>query len=195
MQALITLEQNQLLNQLDIQSYYQKMQSNSIIMSYKGAASNDLLTSILAIAQTNLAEIENKSVIKKRVFTILVEILQNIYHHFEEIEADDLHEDDSIIFILSRIDDHYVIITGNYVAKGDIDALKGRIDEVNSMNAEQLKEKYREKLNTGTVSAKGGAGLGIIDIARKSGSKLEYSFREYSSKYSFFSLTVKISAI
>lgn len=195
MQALITLEQHQLLNQLDIQSYYQKMQSSSIIMSYKGAASNDVLTSILAIAQTNLAEIENKSAIKKRVFTILVEILQNIYHHFEEIEADDLHEDDSIIFILSRVDDSYVIITGNYVAKGDVVALKGRIDEVNAMNAEQLKEKYREKLNTGTVSAKGGAGLGIIDIARKSGSKLEYSFKEYSPKYSFFSLTVKISAI
>jgi Family of unknown function (DUF6272) len=195
LQARITLEQHQLLNQLDIQSYYQKMQSSSIIMSYKGAASNDVLTSILAIAQTNLAEIENKSAIKKRVLTILVEILQNIYHHFEEIEADDLHEDDSIIFILSRIDDSYVIITGNYVAKGDIAALKNRIDEVNSMNAEQLKEKYREKLNTGTVSAKGGAGLGIIDIARKSGSKLEYSFDEYSPKYSFFSLTVKISAI
>lgn len=192
---MITLEQHQLLNQLDIQSYYQKMQSNSIIMSYKGAASNDLLTSILAIAQTNLAEIESKSVIKKRVFTILVEILQNIYHHFEEIEADDLHEDDSIIFILSRVEDSYVIITGNYVAQGDVSALKGRIDEVNLMNAEQLKEKYREKLNTGVVSAKGGAGLGIIDIARKSGNKLEYSFREYSSKYSFFSLTVKISAI
>ncbi|TAH20278.1 MAG: hypothetical protein EAZ08_06515 [Cytophagales bacterium] len=164
-------------------------------MSYKGAASNDLLTSILAIAQTNLAEIEGKSVVKKRVFTILVEILQNIYHHFEEIEADNLHEDDSIIFILSKVEDSYLIITGNYVAQGDVIALKNRIDEVNAMNAEQLKEKYRERLNTGTVSAKGGAGLGIIDIARKSGNKLEYSFKEYSSKYSFFSLTVKISAI
>lgn len=195
MQALITLDQHQLLNQLDIQSYYQKMQSNGIVMSYKGSASNDLLTSILAIAQTNLAQIEGKSAVKKRVFTILVEILQNIYHHFEEIEADNLHEDDSIIFILSKVEDSYLIITGNYVAQGDVAALKSRIDEVNAMDAEQLKEKYRERLNTGTVSAKGGAGLGIIDIARKSGNKLEYSFKEYSSKYSFFSLTVKISAI
>ncbi len=192
---MITLEQHQLLNQLDIQSYYQKMQSSSIIMSYKGAASNDLLTSILAIAQSKLAEVENKSVVKKRVFTILVEIIQNIYHHFAAVEIDNLHEDDSIAFILSKIDDTYIIITGNYVARGDVAALKSRIDEVNAMNAEQLKEKYRETLNTGEVSAKGGAGLGIIDIARRSGSKLEYSFREYSPKYSFFSLTVKISAI
>jgi hypothetical protein len=164
-------------------------------MSYKGAASNDLLTSILAIAQSKLAEVENKSVVKKRVFTILVEIIQNIYHHFAAVEIDNLHEDDSIAFILSKIDDTYIIITGNYVARGDVAALKSRIDEVNAMNAEQLKEKYRETLNTGEVSAKGGAGLGIIDIARRSGSKLEYSFREYSPKYSFFSLTVKISAI
>lgn len=195
MQALVTSEQHQLLNQLDIQSYYQKMQSSSILMSYKGAASNDLLTSILAIAQSKLAELENKSVVKKRVFTILVEIIQNIYHHFAEVEVDNLHEDDSIAFVLSKIDDTYIIITGNYVALSDIAALKNRIDEVNAMNAEQLKEKYRETLNTGAVSPKGGAGLGIIDIARRSGSKLEYSFKEYSTKYSFFSLTVKISAL
>ncbi len=195
MQALVTSEQHQLLNQLDIQSYYQKMQSSNILMSYKGAASNDLLTSILAIAQSKLAELENKSVVKKRVFTILVEIIQNIYHHFAEVEVDNLHEDDSIAFLLSKIDDTYVIITGNYVALSDIAALKSRIDEVNAMNAEQLKEKYRETLNTGSVSPKGGAGLGIIDIARRSGSKLEYTFKEYSTKYSFFSLTVKISAL
>jgi hypothetical protein len=195
LQVSVILEEHQLLNQLDLQTYYQKMQSSSILMSYKGAASNDLLTSILAIAQSKLAELENKSVIKKRVFTILVEIIQNIYHHFADVEVDNLHEDDSIAFVLSKIDDTYIIITGNYVANADVPALKNRIDEVNAMDAEQLKEKYRETLNTGEISAKGGAGLGIIDIARRSGSKLEYSFRQHSPKYSFFNLIVKISAL
>jgi Family of unknown function (DUF6272) len=191
----VTLQEGQLLNKLDIQSYYKQMQSNSVIMSYKGAASNDLLTSLLAIAQTKLAETENKSAIKKRVFSILVEILQNIYHHFEEVDSDNLREDDAITFLLVKTDTAYTIVTGNYVPINDVALLKRRIDEVNVLTSEQLKEKYRQQLNIGVVSPKGGAGLGIIDIARKAGNKLEYEFKDYSTNYSFFSLTVKISAI
>ncbi|SFE70426.1 hypothetical protein SAMN04488541_1005108 [Thermoflexibacter ruber] len=188
------LEKGQFLNNLDIQAYYKQMQSSSIVMSYKGAASNDLLTSLLSIAQTKLAETESKSAIKKRVFSILVEILQNIYHHYEAVHGNSLHEDDAITFLLVKLDDTYTIITGNYVASKDVMMLKQRIDEVNSLTADELKEKYREQLNIGVVSPKGGAGLGIIDIARKSGNRLEYEFEEFDPHYSFFSLTVRISA-
>jgi len=188
------LAQGQFLNNLDIQAYYKQMQSNSVIMSYKGAASNDLLTSLLSIAQTKLAENESKSAIKKRVFSILVEILQNVYHHYERVHSSSMGEDDAIAFLLVKLDDTYTIITGNYVATKDVVMLKQRIDEINSLSADELKEKYREQLNIGVVSPKGGAGLGIIDIARKSGNRLEYEFKDLDSHYSFFSLTVRIAA-
>ena len=42
------------------------------------------------------------------------------------------------------------------------------------------------------VIEKGGGGLGLIDIARRSGSKLDYNIREISDSFSFFTLTVKI---
>ena len=37
-----------------------------------------------------------------------------------------------------------------------------------------------------------GAGLGMIDIARKSGHKIDFNFTNTSDKYSFFSLAVTI---
>ena len=43
------------------------------------------------------------------------------------------------------------------------------------------------------MSKKGGGGLGLIDIARRSGEKLQYKIREIDKDYSFFTLTVKIS--
>jgi hypothetical protein len=43
------------------------------------------------------------------------------------------------------------------------------------------------------MSSKGTAGLGMIDIARKSGEKLEYDFQPINDKTTFFSLTVKIA--
>ena len=42
------------------------------------------------------------------------------------------------------------------------------------------------------MSVKGGGGLGLIDIARKSGEKLQYNIREINESFSFFTLTVKI---
>ena len=46
--------------------------------------------------------------------------------------------------------------------------------------------------NNGKLSEKGGGGLGLIDIAKKSRNKLQYSFKEIDDDYSFFTLTVNI---
>lgn len=185
----------QSLNTLDIKDYYQRTLSDAVVMAYKGAASGDLLNGMMSVVQTRLEDLEPKSGLKKRVFSILVEMLQNIYHHFGDLDAEQVHEDDSIVFLLWKNESGYVIITGNYVFNSDMLVLKQRIDNTNALSPEELKAKYREVLDNQTFSDKGGAGLGIIDIARKSGGKLEYDFKYCNDKYSFFSLTVKISAI
>ncbi|MCZ6898904.1 MAG: DUF6272 family protein, partial [Bacteroidetes bacterium] len=44
-----------------------------------------------------------------------------------------------------------------------------------------------------TLSEKGGAGLGFVDMARKSGHKLEFGFETMNDEFSFFSLKSVIS--
>ena len=58
-----------------------------------------------------------------------------------------------------------------------------------------LKQLYKEIIKGTEISDKGGAGLGFVDMARKSGNGLEYSFEKLDSEYSFFSLKSTISAI
>jgi len=60
------------------------------------------------------------------------------------------------------------------------------------MDKDELKLYYQEVLNNGNVSDKGTAGLGMIDIARKSGNKLEYQFLPVNDTSSFFCLNIKI---
>ena len=43
------------------------------------------------------------------------------------------------------------------------------------------------------MSMKGGGGLGMVDIARKTGDKLNFNFLPVDDQYSFFSLNIKIS--
>ena len=61
------------------------------------------------------------------------------------------------------------------------------------ISIDDLKVYYKEVLNNGEMSAKGGGGLGMIDIARKSGKKLEYKFDPIDNSYSFFSLNIKVA--
>ena len=60
------------------------------------------------------------------------------------------------------------------------------------MDKDEFKNYYQDVLSNGTLSEKGTAGLGMIDIARKSGNKLEYQFLPINDTNSFFCLNIKI---
>jgi hypothetical protein len=71
--------------------------------------------------------------------------------------------------------------------------VKNRLEQVNSLDQEGLKQLFKEsRLNT-TISEVGGAGLGFIDMARKSNNKLVYNFIEQNDTMSFFTLLSTIS--
>jgi hypothetical protein len=138
---------------------------------------------------------EEKPKVKRKVFNVLVECLQNLYHHIDkDIVTINVKEfDKSALLMIAKNKDNYQIMTGNYMETKNVNDLKSKLDLVNSLNKEELKAYYKEILNDGNRSEKGTAGLGMIDIARKSGQKLEYYFLEIDEKTSFFSLTVKIA--
>ena len=95
--------------------------------------------------------------------------------------------------MIGKLDGKYSIFTGNYILNENINGLRRRLDEVNALSKEELKEYYKKVLNNGEMSLKGGGGLGMIDIARKTGEKLEYEFLEIDNKVSFFTLNIKVS--
>jgi hypothetical protein len=185
---------------LDIYDLFRKMDRNNIILSFKGEVTSELLTSILQIMENKLDDVEQNRKVRKKVYNILVECLQNLYHHIEDIEKGEVPAPDtseearrSAIFMIGKEGDHYSIITGNFILKEEEDKLRERIDRINAMTREELKDHYKEVLNNGKLSEKGGGGLGMIDIAKKSGQKLDYNFTPLDGNNSFFSLNVKVA--
>ncbi len=69
------------------------------------------------------------------------------------------------------------------------------------MDAAGLKEEYKRIIksnkNRGTgkegLSPRGGAGLGFIDMARKSGNKIRFDFEQINDELSFFSVRMTIN--
>jgi hypothetical protein len=169
------------------------MEQNNILLSFKGDVTSELLTSVLSIIESKLDIMQEDRKVKKKVYNVLVECLQNLYHHMDEVCADDeFNKDRSAIFMVGKLENEYNIFTGNYILSKNVTRLKNKIDEINLMDKEELKTYYKMVLNNGQMSDKGGGGLGIIDIARKSGQKLQYEFTKVDDINHFFSLNVKI---
>ena len=143
-----------------------------------------------------MEHIESVPRIRKRVFNVMVECLQNLYHHNETSKSKDLDlldpEEKTGIVMVAKNVTGYSIFTGNLMMNEGVHALKTKLEEVNAMGKDELKNLYKSVLNNGKMSEKGGGGLGMIDIARRSGQKLEYGFIPFDSKHSFFSLNVNI---
>ncbi len=178
---------------MDVFDIYDKMERNNILLSFKGEITSELLTSILQIMETKMDNMQEEPRMKKKVYNVLVECLQNLYHHLDEVGEVDAEKIRSAIFTIGKLNNQYTIVTGNYILNENILGLRSRLDEVNSLSKDELKEYYKQVLNNGEMSLKGGGGLGMIDIARKTGEKLEYNFLEIDNKVSFFTLNIKVS--
>jgi len=94
---------------------------------------------------------------------------------------------------VKKVNSGYKIITGNFVLTDNVEKLEEKIKRINRSSHEEIKELYKFILNHQRISSKGGGGLGLVDIVRKTGNKLEYNFREYDEKYTFFYLNILVN--
>jgi len=177
-------------------SYYKNMQLNNIIFVYQGEVTADLVSSILHMMENKLDGDGEDRKIKKKVFNVMVECLQNVYHHLDTLEVtsgDNEINDRTALLMIGKEEKDYYVITGNHIINDRIADLKARLDKVNSCDRKELKELYQAILANEPMSEKGTAGLGMIDIARKSGQTLGYDFHPVNDEYSFFSLEAKVA--
>ena len=178
----------------DVYNFYQRMEDENIILSFKGEFTSDLLTSILHIMETKMQTLGISQKMKKRVFNVLVECFQNLYHHIESVSEtkQDLQFQKSALIMVKHAGDRIIVRTGNFIKNEGIEELKRKLNQVNGLNAEELRELYQQKLLSNNLSEKGTAGLGLIDIARKSKNKLDHEFINIDENCSFFCLNVVI---
>lgn len=179
----------------DVNEYYSKLNGDDVLIAYKGNVSSELISNVLEVVEARMDDYSEDSKIRKKVYNVLVESLQNLYHHIEELPPElqkDFDEKFGIL-VVSRVKSKYKISTGNFIAVEHIPALQNKIDKINSMNKDELKDMYKFILNHQRLSEKGGGGLGLVDIARKTGNKLDYKFNKYNEEYSFFNLDVYIN--
>lgn len=178
-----------------LSEYYHLMKKNNVIMVYEGEFSQDITKTFLSMTESNFQNAQVSDSIIKKVYNIMMEALQNICKHEFKFSLEDNSDSTKSLFIIAENDIEYQIITGNAIKENVIDIIKSKIEKVNSLDQDGLKALYKETRIHSTISEVGGAGLGFIDIARKSGNKISYHFEQISDGIFYFIQMVTVNKL
>lgn len=160
-----------------------------LIISHQGELSKEKVNSIAYETEKNLKESGTKKGATKRIFSIIIEALQNIRLH----GASDKEGMQDAYIVVGRSSDEFVIATANLVFKEQVLKVSTMLENINKLDRIELKELYMQTLTDGMISSKGGAGLGFITIAMKSKNKLGFQFIPAGGDLHFFELKARIS--
>lgn len=168
---------------------FKQFEKYTLTYVYRGIFDPNLTDKILALAETNMNMVGEVTRTQKKVYFVMVESLQNITRHQDVGQS----LDNQAFFVVQNKDGKYGMASGNVIENHLIDPLKQKLDKINSLNTEDLKAFYKDVLENSGLSEKGGAGLGLIEIARRSGGKLSYSFKPLNQQLSYFYFKSKIA--
>ena len=168
------------------------IQKDNFEYTYRGQFSHNIITKILSLSEASLEKAEDAKKIRKRIYFVMMECLQNITKHQDEIDTGDSDVDSNGIFILQKTPDSYLITTGNLIEYANISPLKAKLEKINHLDANELRDYYSDIITHGEISDKGGAGLGLVSMARKSGKKLLFDFKQINDDFAYFYLRTEI---
>ena len=173
---------------IDLFSLRTHFNRNRILLCFNGPISRSLIEEI-GNALKNYLQAENaQPTAAMDVFSIYIEMTQNIRHYAQSRGYGDL-ENAATVIVARDAEERYLVQAGNIVEAADGEALLARVDALASMDKAQLKATYKTQLRQPRdAAATTGAGLGLIDVARKSSLPLKGNLSPIDEERAFFSL-------
>lgn len=166
-----------------------KLLNEHLMFAYRGEVTGDNSVALLLLLEKEMELSEFSLLGRKRLFMFVLENLQNITRH-ASTERDEV----TSLVVYNKTADGYTVSTGNVLKKREIKGLRQNLEKINSLDPESIREVYKAMLQDSNIGHKGGAGLGLIEMARKTGNKLDYDFLPIDESYSYFILSKTVDA-
>lgn len=173
---------------MEIFSLYQKLVRDNFSLFYLGEFDDDLTEVLMRIQETSSDEQRGT---KKRVNYLIAECFQNIIRHSNDEEDQDKFNV-SKFFMMRILDRTHYLATANPIEKENQATLVESLESLQNLTSEELKAIYLNALGSNKLSAKGGGGLGLIEMARKTQNPPDYHFDTINESFSNFFMQLKM---
>jgi hypothetical protein len=167
----------------------------SIILNYSGIIQYETIGELI---HTFKEKIHSKGVTVgtyKKILLVMIEVLENIMKHSIQIGEclQDLKGRNFVPEVsIHEIGRYYVIAATNLVRKANVAEFRSKLDYLNALDQQGLKDYYKDTITNGIFTKQGGASLGLIEIAKISSDGILYKFEEMGDQCSKFYMTIRI---
>ena len=169
------------------------MKSYDVVVNHKGFLNLDTIDNILHHLKNYLIHKDHEKLLRKRVYSLSVECLDNILKHSDlNEEHHELIKNYPPRFIIEKIAGDFLIHTGNIVLNENMNDLILRLEKLNNLELEGINALYKESLANAEISEKGGAGLGLIVMAKTTRQKIKFDFEKINDKFSYFAMQLNL---
>lgn len=171
---------------------YSTLQIKDITLVFEGQITHQVMKALTSLVEDQLDDVEDDRVLR-RVYHVMVESLQNINRHAEAYEYRGHPYPGMGLVLVAKNPERFQVTTGNIVETGHTEELAMFLGKLNNLDGDSLDDLYKKQMREGILSPQGGAGLGFIDIRRKTGNPLDYSFVKIDEETSFFIFTSTVN--
>lgn len=178
----------------DLLEIQQALRKQGILISFSGRFSQAVIEELGDAVKRYLETEATSQNETYNVFSIFIEQTQNIKNYgssHEEGSAGSLMAGSGIVTI-GKTSEGYFVSSGNLIENKDAQCLKARIEALSGLDKTALKKLYKEQLKKELPPGSTGAGLGLIDMAKRSSRPLEFSILPRDEQFSFFTLKVHV---
>lgn len=126
---------------------------------------------------------------RKKIIKVVTEALDNVCKHASIYPTQQIS---SFICHLGE-DDKLYISTRNLIPNDQIGKVITMTQNLNQSNQEELNKLYRDQLKHGKLSSEGDAGLGLIEIARKSTENIRFTAEYFDVTNAYLTLLITIN--
>lgn len=168
---------------------YKELRGEGILFCFCGPTNQSVVEGIGDALRCKMDRDKTDLNTSQRVFAIFVEQMQNIIHYSAECEPGD----DSLrngVVVVGNSDGKFFVICGNKIERKHQDRMEERLRHIRSLDKAELKSLYKELRRKDPEEGSLGAGLGLVDMARRASQPLEYHMLPLNDEHAFFSIKV-----
>jgi len=175
----------------EVKDTYLEDPKASLVLADFGKMTINQMDTILCFIEAKFEKSGEPKVIRKRIFSIVAEICENIRRHGTKQE-----EGNELSFVnIGKKEGKIIIDIANYIDNDIVPEFKTSLQKLNGLTAVDLKKIYMHTLATTEISDKGGAGLGMITIAMKCQNQLSFDFNQVNNKLTLFTVQAVLNDI
>jgi hypothetical protein len=164
-----------------------------VFLSYTGFLSQSLISAMTEALEKE-AETGGLNVgASAHVYTIFIEMAQNMMNYSRDIDSlDNARKSEGLIVVGKNLPNYYYVQSQNIIDISDKEKIEPKLQAIQSMSQEEIKQRYRELRKSGRDSHDKGGGIGFYEIAKRC-AELSFNFIPVENNKYIFQLKASVT--